>query len=209
MITCTFEALLKWGLRSTLQIRLPERLITVFDDNRHRELEVEAIKYSHYLGRIIEFGPRCFVNYCEVSLLIKNMPPACEMRDPLHEYLIGMVEALHGRIITQALEETSQLHWRQVMGLLSKTHVALNDAHSALSMLLKENHNIFDTILSNIEASLSDMHLTETHENTLMSLVRSGEASAEELFRKVLREDERICQIVTDLEHLNLKMIRR
>lgn len=207
MVTCLFDTLIKWGLRSTIQIRLPEKWITLFDDERHRELEIDAIRHSFYQGRIIEFGPRCFVNYNDVSLLIKNMPPRCGRYEPLHEYLFAMVEALHNRMITQAQEQRTLYHWRQLMSLLGQTHCVLDESHQTLSQLIKENHGIFDNILSKIEDSLPEMHLTEAQEEALMTIVRQGENATEHLFRRVLREDERNCQVVSDLEHI--KMINK
>jgi len=202
MIGCLFDVMLRWGLRSTVQIRLPEKWLTLFDDDKVRELEISALEHISIQGRIIEFGPRCFINYDDVSLLIKNMPQGCQHTEPLHEYLFVMVEALHNRIITQAAEQRSQFHWKNLMRLLHDTHIVLDDSHRTLSMLLIENHRVFDAILDKIEASMSDMDLTESQEKIVLDTVRSGEDALEELYAQVLKEDERICNVVSQLSKM-------
>ena len=111
-----FGATRTWGLKTTVQFRTPDAVITISDDGTHHPLEEQVILNLQDKGRIFSFGVRSLFTYKHASILIKNMPVDDDVAyGQLKDYLARVGDGVEGRvenIMTQMdLERrTSQLN---------------------------------------------------------------------------------------------------
>jgi hypothetical protein len=101
------ESASNFSLETSVQIRSSLGLVNVSSSEPMPPLEKELLLQLNGAGRIYESGGKFFINFHNISLMVKNMPGEKYKRAKLHDLLVVVLECVEMRL--QSMEVAHEL----------------------------------------------------------------------------------------------------
>ncbi|MBF0265125.1 MAG: response regulator [Gammaproteobacteria bacterium] len=191
-----FDTMKAFGLKSVVQLRLNDEIITINSDWQSLPLEHELMVKAHTEGRIIALGKRLFFNYQNCSVLVKNTPiDKEEVYGRIKDNIIVLAEAMNSRVIylNTELNLKKQL---DVNHLYKDTAKAVELIQQQLEYSTSETISIAQKMVHDIEEKLVFLGLEEDQEHALLDIL---DVSTKQLVDLTEGNKEKINTAFTDV----------
>lgn len=194
-----FDVTSNLGLRCTLQIITPGKVLNFGHNGEVTPLEVNVIELGRSKGRFFDFGPRTLINYADFSLLTKNMPLENPERYGIIKDSLGnLCNAIEARVKFMLYENATQ----QKEQIVSTVLGVLEEIDAAFTTVQQKNAKVIDAVIDELDVAMMDLGLTEQQEDLIRNIVLRGrENSARvledgmalfELFEKVRNQLDKV-----------------
>jgi len=194
------QTLESFGLNSTVQIRADKEFLSINKYGTVKQLEIELFDMVRKEGRILEVGPRMFINYPNLSLLIKNMP----MEDPdkcgrLRDHLAVVGSVGDARIASINVEK-NLVQQKNINAITLSTHSAIEEIKKASHEKQRQVVEITQHMGQDIESLFLNLGLEADQEHKLMSLLDEASAKIIALFEEDKSIDEALNNVLSQLD---------
>ncbi len=160
------------GLNCSLQIRHSNGIISVCNDGEIKPIEAELFDTAKDKGRFYDSGPKTFVNFDNISLLIKNMP----LEDPntygrIKDYIAPLVNGADARI--RAIESEIELRQKQkiLQEAISETNIGIKEANEKLDGLKDLDNKVLTDLVNEIDIELHKLALDTENESKIIKII--------------------------------------
>jgi len=195
----------QYKLNTTVQLRSEFQTINHGSTLPISPLEDKLLdRIQHMTERFTETEKRLFIDYQDVSLLVKNMPyDDQELSGRLKDYLITLAEAAQAKIATQnSNHELSQKRNTEMNHIIEECKKALENFQQAQEKDKKDTMTILDDTIKELEGSFVDLALTETQEEQLITILNAGVDASLAHFESSSHMDSDLGHIILQLEKL-------
>mgnify|MGYP001548666709 CR=1 FL=1 len=196
----------KFGLHSALQVRSRSKEYNYSNTGESKPLEEELMRKVYTKGRFFDSGPRTFVNYEKVTILVKNMPlDDAVTYGRIKDNLPHLLKGANARI---AALETEMMQSRKRMAVkraIQGTRDSLQEAQDLFNALKESNSDIMEGLIREMDAELLSLNINEEKEKYLISMLQQNRKKMEEaygageelemIFKKIL---EQMFEIISD-----------
>ncbi len=160
------------GLNCSLQLRHKSGVLSVCNDGEIKPIEAELFDTAKDKGRFYDSGPKTFVNFDNISLLIKNMP----LDDPntygrIKDYIAPFVNGADARI--RGIESEIELRQKHkiLQEAISETNIGIKEANEKLDGLKDLDNKILTDLVNEIESELASLKLESENEAKIVAIV--------------------------------------
>lgn len=160
------------GLDCSLQVRHSNGIISVCNDGEIKPIEAELFDTAKNKGRFYDSGPKTFVNFDNISLLIKNMPTEDQNTyGRIKDYIAPMVNGADARI--RAIEAEIELKQKQkiLQEAISETNIGIKEANEKLSDLKDLDNKVLSDLINEIDSELFSLALDEENESKIIKII--------------------------------------
>lgn len=195
----------QYKLNATVQLRSEYQTINHGSTLPISPLEEKLLdRIQHMKERFTETEKRLFINYQDVSLLVKNMPyDDEELSGRLKDYLITLAEAAQAKIATlNSNHELSQKRNTEMTHIIEECKKALENFQQAQEKDKKDTMTILDDTIKELESSFVDLALTEAQEEQLITILNAGVDASLAHFESSSHMDSDLQHIISQLEKL-------
>jgi len=166
-------------------------------------LEKELLELMHLQGRFIDFGCRTFINFRQVSLLIKNMPlDNMERYGRMKDTIPFILGAVDGKVRSLDLQHTSMMQSENMSKSVDTIGKTLNGLTQEVSAGQERINEIIRYLLSDLDFRLPRLGLEEDQEKYIIDKITSAFKETLEQMQKSSQVGESLHGIVRLLEHL-------
>lgn len=174
-----FKAMEDFGLKTSVcffpLVENEEPLFYSYNGQQISVLERDLLVQMHPQGRIIDFGQRTFINFRNVSLLIKNMP-----LDDMTKY--GRIKDATPFILGAVDGKIRNLYMHQMMtaqsaGLAEAVQLAsdtLTGIDHQLTRSQEQTREVVGDLMFNLDQHLSVLGLNESQERYVVELIEGA-----------------------------------
>lgn len=164
-----------YDLSGVVQIRTPEKMLTITGQGEASPLEASVINHMADMDRITQFKNRLSIHYEHVSLLVNNMP----VQDPdrcgrLRDHLAMLLEGAEARARGIIAEKESRRRGLAIEHMIERVTEALNGIDAAQRQSRMEARMAFSALTDKMENALLNVALTREQEDFLSSIVTGG-----------------------------------
>lgn len=196
----------KFGLHAAMQIRSRNKEFNYSNTGDSKPLEEELMRKVYTKGRFFDSGPRTFVNYEKVTILVKNMP----MEDPaaygrIKDNLPHLLKGADARITAIESDMMQSRKRMAVKRAIQGTRESLQQAQDLFNTLKESNSDIMEGLIREMDAELLSLNISQDKEKYLISMLQQNRNKMEELygageelemiFKKIL---EQMFEIISD-----------
>jgi len=183
----------KYGLESSVQVRSLEQTVEASSRLPIPPLEKEMLFRLKGVGRLKESGSRLILNFGSFTQLIKNMPDDEDKCGRLRDHLAILLEGAGARL--QSIEMQKKL-----AKVVLDTKNTLSEIEIMHAEQKRTSMKIMDEVQAQQELLYLTYGLTEEQETRLSDVLKVGVSQAEANLEKGMLIDEKLCQIINDLE---------
>lgn len=175
-----FDVTNNYGLRCTLQIVTPEKVLNFGDNGEVTPLEVNVIELGRNKGRFFDFGPRTLINYKEFSLLTKNMPVENPERYGIIKDSLGnLCNAIEARV-KFLIYENATLQKEQIV---SAVLGVLEKIDTIFTQMQEDNTSVMNQVIDALDEAMMDLGLSMEQEDLIRGIVVTGREKSQEVLR--------------------------
>jgi len=194
-----------YGLTGSFQFRTAVKTLNYSMNGAVTNLEEELLfRVAVMSERIMEKGNRMFLNFNNVSLLIKNIP--LEDQDKvgrLRDYLMILIEGANEKVElfdaqTTAVQERSDSYNK----VINKVKESLDFVYQAQKEIEKQNVTILDTLADDIDEAFIGLGLSEEQENQIMTLLQKAINESGSVFEKGLVLEQTMNEVLEQITQL-------
>lgn len=188
---CLLQGIKHYNLNCSLQLRSHFGTKNMEATGLEKELESRLLSELCEKGRFIEFGKRCFINYGQVSLLIKNMPvedkqKCTVIKDSILPFIQGAESRLKAIDAQKALEVE-----RNFMGkLVSRLREVMKEFDNGYQHLMRGSANLVEDMAARTEEAILFLDLKEEQEEILQGIMQKGVVGINNLFAEGIEMNE-------------------
>jgi len=188
---CLLQGLKHYNLNCSLQLRSHFGTKNMEATGLEKELESRLLTELCEKGRFIEFGKRCFINYGQVSLLIKNMPvedkQGCTaIKDSILPFIQGAESRLKAIDAQKALEVE-----RNFMGkLVNRLREVMKEFDNGYQYLMCGSADLVEDMAARAEEAILFLDLKEEQEEILQGIMQKGVVDINNLFAEGVKMNE-------------------
>jgi CheY-like chemotaxis protein len=192
------------GLKSTIQIRAPEGMVTWSDRGEPPPLEQEMLELLVRKGRLHDFGSRTVINYPRVSMLVKNMPVEDEEQyGRYRDSLAVLVEGAEARVSALIVMHEMERQRESLIRIARETTRALESIEQRYSMHKIQSAAIMDDMLDDLEELFFSLGLDESQEQALLKTVRNRIELSNELYESGLEINKEFERVMDELRKVS------
>ncbi len=171
------------------------------------ELEIMLLnRLKHNTSTLHEHENRLIISRQGVAILIKNMPSNHDHAARIRDHLMTLIESIQNKI--SQLNELSELREKKNI-LLKKFLVEVNSRLQSIQQQQeahkKENMNILDGMVQDVETSFFSMGLTDIQEDKLLSIMTQAAHNALEHLEKGMQLDAELKSIIAEMSRMVVK----
>jgi CheY-like chemotaxis protein len=196
LIQLVVDSTLGYGLKSSVQFRLPWGNIHAGTTTPTPPLEKELLFRLRDTGSITEKGKRLILNYGNTSQIIKNLPDDEEFRGRLRDHLALLLETAESRLETLVFSQ-------ELAEMVTDSSEALSKIQTLQASQKEKALAIMDNALKELEASFLSYGLTEDQENALTNVVKNGTEETIANMEKGMEIDSYMQKVVDRLKHFS------
>lgn len=187
-----------YGIESCVQIRTESGQYDFSSSSgTPSPLEKELLFKLKDGERFMERGPRLIINFGDISLLIKNMPPEDqEVRGRMKDNVAMLLEGAEARLHSSEIMET------QVQDLIDETQSVLANIKESQQKQMEQSIHVMDEVVLEMEETFLSLGLTEEQEQVLMNIVQDGVSKSIKNVEKGNQVTEQFQHIAKTLEKL-------
>ncbi|MEY2631731.1 MAG: hypothetical protein RIR00_385 [Pseudomonadota bacterium] len=203
LVQSLFRALRQYELVGLVELRLPDGSLYLSTQGECTQLEREILSHARNLQRIFQFSNRLAINYNALTLLVPNLP----VDDPdrvgrLRDHLAILAEIAEARIGAQ-ISETWRLQQAQgVLAVASELGETLGEIETSQQQNRLRALESANGYLTGLERAFVQLGLTESQENTLVSMAQQAIEQIVAIQDDARRLDDRITQAANRLRNL-------
>ena len=194
-----------YGLTGSIQFRAAEKTFNYAMSGAVTSLEEELLfRIAVMPERILEKGHRMFLNFDNVSLLIKNIP----LEDPdkigrLRDYLMILIEGANEKVELFDAQVTAVQQRNDSYSLvINKVKESLKFVHQAQKEIEKQNVDILDTLADDVDEAFIGLGLSEDQEEQIMSLLKKAITESSQVFEKGVAVDQTMKDVLEQVAKL-------
>jgi DNA-binding response OmpR family regulator len=196
------NALSNYSLKGSVQIRSQAGQVNLGMEGSAAAIEQELMFKLHDAGRILEQGPRLFINFGDITLLVKNLP----VDDPdkcgrVRDNLAILMEGAESKLGTILVHQHNEEVRAGLQKLVLNSKQALLDIESIQRQHKEENVKIADSMLHDLEQAFLSWGLSEDQEQRLISMVQTGIEKSFDHYEKGLAVDDMLQNIIKEMSH--------
>ncbi|MBI3903859.1 MAG: response regulator [Nitrosomonadales bacterium] len=164
-----------YGLGGVVQVRTPEKSVSLSGQDEASPLEVSVIEHMSGMDRIVQFKNRMSIHYPHVSMLVNNMPmDDADRCGRLRDHLAMLVEGAEMRAAGIAAENESR--WRgaaieravvNITKMLAEVDAAQRQSKLSTAMAINE-------FTGDMERAYICVALSNAHEDFMVGVVKDG-----------------------------------
>jgi len=153
-----------------------------FSDGSASPLEIELLEKMRYQNRIIDFSQRTFINYPNVTLLVKNMP----LQDPerygrIKDLLPTVLGTLSNKIFAMKAGHAIQQQSDELAVSFDQIKTTLLALSNSLATSQAQSTGILHTMLEEMQGFLPKLALEEDQEAYILDHIEDSSRKAMEL----------------------------
>jgi CheY-like chemotaxis protein len=200
------EALANYELSGCIQLRSEYGIQNFTNNDDVTPLEKELLsRISNMPDRFVENGRRMFINYPNVSLLIKNMPIDDEVKmGRLRDTLAILSEGTNEKQISIEKDQTMiamlELSSKTNLNILRETQEGLSFIKTVHEELKHSNLSLMDSTVDSIQSTFINLGLTDQQEVALSRMLENSLSEAKRLFDESAELEEQIGSILYKLK---------
>ncbi|MCO7222934.1 response regulator [Pleionea sp. CnH1-48] len=201
------DATKEYGLESSIQIRCHQNDINLSDSGEVSPVELELLnRIKETYERFFQFGKRLFINYKDITLLIKNMPTDDTREGRLKDYLMTLIEcASLKKERLESIKRNTENVSKELIELVKDTELTLQFFRTANKEQKEKSVEIMDNMKREFEGVMSELHLTENQENKILNIYNQAIDDFLSVFEDSLKTDAQLKRILVKLAQLKNK----
>jgi len=186
-----FETMNHFAIDCVLQIRSDFGTVNLVPKGEVNPLEAMLLGHLKDKGRFFDHNQRTFVNYENISLLIKNMPVDDQVKyGQIKDNILTVVEAVDMKTCEldnfQALCNEKELMKRMV----KKVQGMVQGVDESFGKVIKDIAGVVENLVSETEDLIPQLMMNEEHEKSLEKILKRGIDDTQKVFGDGLRVDE-------------------
>jgi DNA-binding response OmpR family regulator len=169
-------------------------------------LEKDLLQLMHQQGRFIDFGCRTFVNYRQVSLLVKNMPlDNMERYGRVKDTIPFILGAVDGKVRSLDLHHTLLKHSENMSKSVDAIGTTLDELTQKVTAGQDQINDIVSFLLSDLDFHLPRLGLEPDQEKFIISKITSAFNDTISQMQQGLKVSDALQGVVRLLEHLAMQ----
>ncbi|WP_373973668.1 response regulator [Chitinibacter sp. SCUT-21] len=171
------SALQQFQLEGVLQLTTDKEVIALNSSGVATGVERAVLQQMANMDRIVQFRKRLSVHYPNVHLIVNNMPIEDEERcGRLRDHLAILIEAAESRLDAIKVKATLAATQNQlaIMNSIQSLTTTLTEIDQQQRIGKSERAVLFGDVMMQLESSLSAFGLSDSQEENLLNIVRSG-----------------------------------
>lgn len=195
-----FQALKHYNLNCSLQFRSHFGTKNMEATGLEKELESRLLTELCGKGRFVEFGKRCFINYGQVSLLIKNMPIEDKQRcTAIKDSILPFIQGAEARLKAIDAQRALEVE-RNFMGkLVTRLHEAMDEFDQGYQYLMRGSATVVEDIAAHTDEAIVFLDLKEEQEEILQKIMQKGVGDINALFAEGIKMNEGFRTLITQI----------
>ena len=203
----TFEQLGNAILQTTAQLNLScvlkidtlEKPTYISDQNVISPLEINVFEAAiAKKKRFFHMGEKTIICFPHISLLIRNMPINNEERyGTLKDTIFTLVSGAEERVKSIILESRLDSSRVQILERFSTTLSSFKEQHNVLT---EDNINAIRTMISDINAALIALDLSDFQEQNIIEIIENYSAKSKKILSESFQLHESISKLETALD---------
>lgn len=174
-----------------------------FSDGTASPLEIELLEKMRNQNRIFDFEHRTFINYPNVTLLIKNMPVGNPERyGRIKDLLPTVLGSLSNKVFTMKAGHAIQTQSEALSIAFDQIKTSLLSLSNSLRGSQAESTKILHDMLEEMEAFLPKLALEEDQESYILNHIEKSSKQALELNDSSSSIDTAFHQVIDELQFL-------
>lgn len=205
-----FKVMAEYGLVTSVAF-LSNRGACYYSSNSDEisPLEKDLLQLMHLQGRFIDFGCRTFVNYRQVSLLVKNMPlDNMERYGRMKDTIPFILGAVDGKVRSLDLYQTLLNHSENMSKSVDAIGNTLHSLTQEVSAGQDHINNIVSFLLSDLDFHLPRLGLEPDQEKFIVEKISATFNETLAQMQKGLQVSDSLQGVVRLLEHLAIQQQR-
>lgn len=198
-----FEFTDKLQLTCAVMFFTNRKPLSFFSDGSFSPLEEELLEKMRNQQRIFDFGPRTFINYPNVTLLIKNMPIDDQERygrikDLLPTVLGGLSNKLFSLMVSTVIQNQSE----ELVASFDKIKTTLLSLGNSLSSNHSQSIKVLQTMMEDMCIYLPKLALEEDQESYILNQLEKSIDQSLSLNDSADAMQESFKQIIDQMKYL-------
>ena len=197
-----YQTLDLYGLRCSLQFRGRFQEKNMERNGMAREMESQLLRHFHNKGRFHQAGPRLFVNYGQVSLLIKNLPENdSEKCSKIKDSIITLVRGADARV--KALDEktTSELELELLRKVSQRMQSTMHEIDETYKQITDQIVKKAEDTTEKVYQALHHLGLTEEQEHVILEILQSATTYADTTFKEKMAVETKYSHFINQLSN--------
>ena len=199
------QSLRNYDLSGSIQLRGSDGALSQSTSDQISSLEEELLgRMAHHSEKILEKGPRMFVNFRAVTLLVRNLPlDNSDLVGRLRDHLMIIAEGACAKLegLDMAMS-TSQQRKTGIERVVTEIETTLRQFVREQEDHKKASVEILDNTISKIEQAFFSLGLTDEQEQELLAILHGGAEESLSHFESGVGLDEQLKEIVAGLTKL-------
>ena len=197
------DAMLSYGLRSTVQIRTSNSTINKCSEYAINPLEVTVIKRLCNEDRIIDIGTRTIINYERISVLIKGMPTDDSDRyGRIKDNVALLVEGADARIKAINMQMNLERQRKGLAKMVQNTQKSLEAIGVKYENNKIKSMRILADLVANVEKSFAWLGLSEDQEVEFMRMVNASVHATIDLYHDGIEIDKSMVNLMDEVNDI-------
>ncbi len=209
LAVAVLAGLANYGLDGVVQIRMPERVITLTKQGEASALEVSVINHMSKMDRISSFKNRMSVHYQHVTMLVTNMPvDDLDRCGRLRDHLAMLVESADMKVSGIIAENKTKR-----LGAAVERGAAIERAVTNITRTLVEvdaaqrqrqvsTARIVNEFTYEMEMAYLRVGLSDSHEKFMTGVLQSGIDKILEAQSKEVDIQDKMTSIIRELKDI-------
>lgn len=205
LASAMLDAMRQYDLRSAVQLRLGQEVLSLSQNGRNVPLEVSVLNHVSSSGRIFQFKSRCVFNYGGVTLMVNDMPLDDEERcGRIRDNGALLAEGAAARLKAIEAEIQSNRRREGIESALPRVNAALDSVQGNYRRNCFELTQLMVDFQEALTKSFINLGLTDRQEEELSGM-------ANEFMGRMVSTQDASLSIVSQLEALagDLKQLVR
>ncbi|MBU6954262.1 MULTISPECIES: response regulator [unclassified Hahella] len=198
-----FQALNNYDVRCSLQIRGRFEEKNMEPNGLSRDLESRLLRHFQDAGRLHAAGRRLFINFDQVSLLVKNMPLGDDKRcGRLRDNLFYLVQGMDSRVKALDDRRTTELQVEILKQLTSKAETVLDEIDKRYADVADQIISATENAAEQMVFALNTLGLSEEQEHSIMSIIDNAIFTTNDIFHQGLRVNPGNRQLIQQISEM-------
>lgn len=182
------------GLQGCVEIRIDDDIVLASSSGVPSPVEREIIEIGRGKRRIISKDKMTLINYPNLSLLVKNMPVEdMELAGRYSDLLCQLADAAQSRVRSIRFESIVVEQSFRATGVVELIKQNSQDN-------LVHVHNIMNSLLEKVQASLSFLGLTEQQELIILTMIEGALKDLDDLHDNNVVLENHCMRMVTEMQ---------
>lgn len=194
------ECIGQYGLAGAVAIRTGSLTVTRNSEGTPSAMENGVLEKLAQCGRVVTLGKRAAFNYPQTTLLINNMPIEDDDRaGRLRDHLASLCEAADARTKALSYERQAAQQARQLSRLIEEVKTTLAGINANHTADRRKAAFILEDMLLNVERQFVLMGLSESQEESIVTLLRQSSYQVLDLYDRGQQTDQTLKGLLAEL----------